>query len=81
MEYAINLLMEYAINVLMEYGTKAFDNPNPTHGSGWSLQILSTRPSPNLNLIPPTAVGGYFRSSLEENLNNPPTTVGGIESP
>jgi hypothetical protein len=33
--------------------------------------------SPELNVIPPTAVGGYFRS-FRRNLNNPPTTVGGI---
>ena len=36
-----------------------------------------------LSVIPPTAVGGYFRSSLydelnRQDLNNPPTPVGGI---
>jgi hypothetical protein len=30
-------------------------------------------------LIPPTAVGGYFTSSLRSDLNNPPTAVGGIQ--
>ena len=39
------------------------------------------------SLIPPTAVGGYFRASCvgaeaasRRDLNNPPTAVGGIES-
>jgi len=36
-------------------------------------------PSSELNVIPPTAVGGYFRSFARRNLNNPPTTVGGIQ--
>src|SRR6185503_18355401 len=51
---------------------------NPTHGSGWFGSDPFYGPSPEFNVIPPTAVGGYFRSLLEKNLNNPPTTVGGI---
>ena len=37
---------------------------NPTHGSGWILRILSTEILPNTRTIPPTGVGGLFRSSL-----------------
>ena len=28
--------------------------------------------------IPPTEVGGYFKSKLRSDLNDPPTSVGGI---
>ena len=52
---------------------------NPTPGSGWLIQILSTR---NLNRslqIPPTVVGGLFKFFLKD-LKYPPTSVGGIPS-
>jgi len=39
---------------------------NPTHGSGWMVQILSTRKQVSVG-IPPTAVGGWFRSFLQGN--------------
>jgi hypothetical protein len=32
-----------------------------------------------LLLIPPTRVGGYFKSTLRSDLNDPPTSVGGIQ--
>jgi len=32
-------------------------------------------------VIPPMAVGGYFKSSLRQDLNDPPTAVGGISTP
>jgi hypothetical protein len=51
---------------------------NPTHGSGWMIQILSTDTLIATTVIPLTAVGGYFRSLLIKELNNPPTAVGGI---
>jgi hypothetical protein len=59
---------------------------NPTHGSGWMLQIQPTSASTDLPGIPPTGVGGWFKSSLfpltfehsRRDLNNPPTPVGGI---
>ena len=35
----------------------------------------------NRFVIPPTAVGGYFKCVLRKDLNNPPTTVGGITKP
>src|SRR6266567_3157506 len=35
---------------------------NPTHGSGWMVQILSTKNSTCCTEIPPTGVGGWFRS-------------------
>ena len=40
--------------------------PNPTHGSGWIVQVQPTREScpTSLSRIPPTGVGGSFRSSL-----------------
>ena len=54
---------------------------NPPNGSWGIVQVQPTNNTPNL-LIPPTAVGGYFKSSLREHqrpeLNDPPTTVGGI---
>jgi hypothetical protein len=43
---------------------------------GGLVQVLSTNILRTI-LIPPTAVGGYFRS-FRKNLNNPPTAVGGI---
>ena len=52
---------------------------NPTHGSGWIGSDPFYRHLLKAAVIPPTAVGGYFRSHLRE-LNNPPTTVGGILS-
>ena len=38
---------------------------NPTHGSGWTVQILPTLKA-RLRFfgIPPTGVGGWFRSNL-----------------
>src|SRR5215217_4940811 len=51
---------------------------NPTHGSGWIVQMLSTRKLPSGVEIPPTAVGGSFKSFLREDLKYPPTAVGGI---
>ena len=50
---------------------------NPTHGSGWFLQILSTSPSQHGG-IPPTVVGGLFKSFSSKDLKYPPTAVGGI---
>src|SRR5215217_3845068 len=32
-------------------------------------------------VIPPMAVGGYFKSSPRKDLNDPPTAVGGISTP
>ena len=58
----------------------ALSRLNPTHGSGWIVQVHSTKPPTlNLLLIPPTEVGGYFKSVLRLDLNNPPTGVGGIQ--
>src|ERR1700730_8340960 len=38
---------------------------NPTHGSGWIVQIRPTKRNPNERTrIPPTEVGGLFRSNL-----------------
>ncbi len=66
---------------------------NPAHGSGRMVQVLSTNRSLNHVLIPPTVVGGYFKSSLfimdpghrsslglmnSADLKYPPTAVGGI---
>ena len=34
----------------------------------------------NRTSIPPMAMGGYFKSFLRRDLNNPPTTVGGIRT-
>jgi hypothetical protein len=54
---------------------------NPTDGSRWIVQILSTKTSKNTCiLIPPTVVGGYFKFDLSKDLNNPPTAVGGIQN-
>src|SRR6185295_9396112 len=53
---------------------------NSTHGSGWFGSGPFYRQILNDTLIPPTAVGGYFKSSLTKDLNNPPTAVGGIQS-
>jgi len=53
---------------------------NPTDGSPWIIQILSTSARKDLN-NPPTAVGGIqeeTRSRCRKDLNNPPTAVGGI---
>ena len=57
---------------------------NPTHGSGWMVQIRSTEVSQRNLRIP--EVGVWFRSNLfdvaalfrRSDLNNPPTSVGGI---
>ena len=51
------------------------------HGSGWIVQVLSKNLTLNRLLIPPTEVGGYFKSLLRSDLNNPPTAVGGIQIP
>src|SRR5215218_2062185 len=51
---------------------------NPTHGSGWFIQMLSTRKLLSGVEIPPTAVGGSFKYFLREDLKYPPTAVGGI---
>src|ERR1700752_1587017 len=41
---------------------------NPTNGSWWMVQILSTqKATQRLVQIPPTAVGGWFRSFLISN--------------
>jgi replicative DNA helicase len=54
---------------------------NPPNGSWGMFQVQLANNAANL-LIPPTAVGGYFRSNLHEarrrDLNDPPTAVGGI---
>src|SRR5215216_505178 len=56
----------------------AQNSRNPTHGSGWIGSGRFYRHLLEPIVIPPTAVGGYFKSFSERNLNNPPTTVGGI---
>src|SRR5207244_6992668 len=39
---------------------------NPTHGSGWIVQVQPTKRCPEPHpRIPPTAVGGSFKSSLQ----------------
>src|SRR6185436_1734663 len=46
-----------------EAGCQSF--ANPTHGSGWIVQVqLTRRPDASRLRIPPTEVGGSFRSSL-----------------
>src|SRR5207244_6992667 len=41
-------------------------SPNPTHGSGWIVQVQPTKRCPEPHpRIPPTAVGGSFKSSLQ----------------
>src|SRR5215217_8796706 len=40
--------------------------------------MLSTQELPSGVEIPPTAVGGLFKSFLREDLKYPPTAVGGI---
>src|SRR5215217_5919427 len=40
---------------------------NPTNGSWWIVQMLSTRELPSDLEIPPTAVGGSFKCFLPEN--------------
>ena len=45
---------------------------------GGLVQILSTEHYPAVVEIPPTAVGGSFKSFLREDLKYPPTAVGGI---
>ena len=52
---------------------------NPANGSWRIFQILSIKRHPKQLLIPPTVVGGYFKSDLSLDLNNPPTSVGGIQ--
>src|SRR6185503_1294959 len=37
---------------------------NSVHGSGRIVQVLSMKPISLSTLIPPTAVGGYFKSKL-----------------
>ena len=55
---------------------------NPTHGSEWMFQILSTTNNRTYSRIPPTEVGGLFRSSLQKGCSGtgkiPPTAVGGL---
>ena len=51
---------------------------NPTHGSGWFIQMLSTRSLHRSVGIPPTAVGGLFKSLLRKDLKYPPIAMGGI---
>jgi hypothetical protein len=62
---------------------------NPAHGCGRILQVLSKTNTKKDVLIPPTAVGGYFKLSLfinpavlinSSDLNDPPTSVGGIQA-
>jgi hypothetical protein len=56
---------------------------DPTHGSGWIVHVQPTLKGTKKRLrIPPTAVGGWFKSSLHaearrEPLRIPPTAVGG----
>jgi len=50
---------------------------NPTNGSWWIVQILSTTQPKQGLAIPPTAVGGLFKFFLKD-LKYPPTAVGGI---
>jgi REP element-mobilizing transposase RayT len=38
---------------------------NPTHGSEWMFQILSTTSNRTYSRIPPTEVGGWFRFFLQ----------------
>jgi hypothetical protein len=57
---------------------------NTTNGSWWIVQIQPTHNGQHKNReIPPTAVGGLFRSclfngSFRLDLKYPPTAVGGI---
>ena len=50
---------------------------NTTHGSGWFIQIVSTQLKIIAFEIPPTGVGGLFKSFLKD-LKYPPTAVSGI---
>jgi len=44
-----------------------YKNPeNATNGSWWMVQILSTRAANVQTRIPPTAVGGWFRSFYQQ---------------
>ena len=52
---------------------------NPTHGSGWFIQMLSTRSLHRSVGIPPTVVGGLFKSLLRKDLKYPPIAMGGIK--
>src|SRR5829696_4006422 len=53
---------------------------NPTHGSGWIIQMLSKRNTNGRLRIPPTVVGGLFKFLFEKHLKYPPAAVGGIKS-
>ena len=53
---------------------------NPTHGSGWFIQMLSTRSLHRSVGIPPTVVGGLFKSLVRKDLKYPPIAMGGIKN-
>ena len=46
-------------------GRDCVETQNPTHGSGWIIQIQPTRRCLRNFGIPPTEVGGLFRSGLQ----------------
>src|SRR6185369_7054948 len=52
---------------------------NPTNGSWWFIQMLSNRSLHRSVGIPPTVVGGLFKSLLRKDLNYPPIAMGGIK--
>src|SRR5215217_5260449 len=52
---------------------------HPRQWVDWFRSLLQTYPVKRL-VIPPTAVGGYFKPLSRKDLNDPPTTVGGIST-
>src|SRR5262249_27090574 len=48
------------------YKNAPASSPNATNGSWWFVQILSTKTRPLRLRMPPTAVGGSFRSFLQK---------------
>ena len=53
--------------------------PNPIHGSGWFIQIVSKRSLKSWPLNPTNGSWWMFKFFLKD-LNYPPTAVGGITS-
>jgi len=55
---------------------------NPTNGSWWIVQLQPTWEHESSSWIPPTEVGGLFRSRLRREtrwrMRIPPTAVGGL---
>ena len=52
--------------------------PNSTHGSGWIVQMVSTRNLKSRPWNPTNGVGGWFKFFLVQDLKYAPTVVGGI---